>query len=276
MITIRRPATCWQKYWHPRAGIAVPALRDQATSMSTRKQRCPGDERRGCDTVVSSTQPGGRRRSITISPSGPRSATCHLRGRCADAGDTPRRSKLDMKTVQAGHREGRRRRCDPSPPRPSTLDPVAGADQRRWLEWLEEPRLTARRIRRLLLPWAGPVRARTARCYVAALRAAGRLHIRPSYHRNMRPGIHLMWSSTLMDELRGLRPIRSVSCLRRERVVLDIICYRGIEPVEDVLGELTRRALDPSWGDRRQLQSVDKLASRRSLRTWTSVDFTSA
>ena len=94
-----------------------------------------------------------------------------------------RRLKLDVKTV----RRAIGRPAPParvSPPRPSSLDP--------WREpikqWLcEEPRLTAKRIRRLLLPLAGPVAARTVRRYVAELRAAGSSK-EAFVHRSVRPG----------------------------------------------------------------------------------------
>ena len=79
-----------------------------------------------------------------------------------------RRLKLDVKTV----RRAIGRPTPPvrlSPPRPSSLDPW----RERIRQWLcEEPRVTAKRIRRLLLPLAGPVPARTVRRYVAELRAA--------------------------------------------------------------------------------------------------------
>ena len=94
-----------------------------------------------------------------------------------------RRLKLDVKTV----RRAIGRSTPPvrvSPPRPSMLDPwrerVSG-----WLR--EEPRLTAKRIRRLLLPLAGPVPARTVRRYVAGLRAAGSSK-EAFVHRSVRPG----------------------------------------------------------------------------------------
>ncbi len=94
-----------------------------------------------------------------------------------------RRLKLDVKTV----RRAIGRPAPParvSPPRPSSLDP--------WREpikqWLcEEPRLTAKRIRRLLLPLAGPVAARTVRRYVAELRAAGSSK-EAFVHRSVLPG----------------------------------------------------------------------------------------
>ena len=71
-----------------------------------------------------------------------------------------------------------------SPPRPGTLDPW----RKRIKQWLcEEPRLTAKRIRRLLLPMAGPVPARTVRRYVAGLRTAVRLK-EAFVHRSVRPG----------------------------------------------------------------------------------------
>ena len=94
-----------------------------------------------------------------------------------------RRFKLDVKTV----RRAIGRSMPPvrvSPPRPGTLDPW----RERIKQWLcEEPRLTAKRIRRLLLPMAGPVPARTVRRYVAGLRTAVRLK-EAFVHRSVRPG----------------------------------------------------------------------------------------
>ena len=75
--------------------------------------------------------------------------------------------KLDVKTV----RRAICRSPSPvrvSPPRPSALDPW----RERITQWLrEEPKVTAKRIRRLLLPLTRPVPARTVRRYVAGLRA---------------------------------------------------------------------------------------------------------
>ena len=94
-----------------------------------------------------------------------------------------RRLKLDVKTV----RRAVGRPTPPvrvSPPRVSNLDP--------WREqiigWLrEEPRLTAKRVRRLLLPLAGGVAARTVRRYVAVLKAA--VTSKEAFvHRTMPPG----------------------------------------------------------------------------------------
>ena len=69
-------------------------------------------------------------------------------------------------------------------PRPSALDPW----RERITQWLrEEPKVTAKRIRRLLLPLTGPVPARTVRRYVAGLRAA----VAPKeafVHRSVRAG----------------------------------------------------------------------------------------
>ena len=94
-----------------------------------------------------------------------------------------RRLKLDVKTV----RRAISRSTTPvrvSPPRPGTLDPW----RERIRQWLrEEPRLTAKRIRRLLLPMAGPLPARTVRRYVAVLRAAG-TRKEAFVHRSVLPG----------------------------------------------------------------------------------------
>ena len=86
-----------------------------------------------------------------------------------------RQLKLDVKTA----RRAIRRSTPPvrvSPPRPSALDPW----RERITRWLrEEPKVTAKRIRRLLLPLTGPVPARTVRRYVAGLRGVVRRR-RPS------------------------------------------------------------------------------------------------
>ena len=94
-----------------------------------------------------------------------------------------RRLKLDVKTV----RRAIGRSTPPmrvSPLRPSALDPW----RERIRQWLrEEPQLTAKRIRRLLLPLAGPVPARTVRRYVARLKTA----VAPKeafVHRSVLPG----------------------------------------------------------------------------------------
>ena len=94
-----------------------------------------------------------------------------------------RRLKLDVKTV----RRAIGRPTPPvrvSPPRPGTLDPW----RERIKQWLcEEPRLTAKRIRRLLLPMAGPLPARTVRRYVAGLRTAT-TRKEAFVHRSVLPG----------------------------------------------------------------------------------------
>ena len=81
-----------------------------------------------------------------------------------------RRLQLDVKTVRrAVGRPTPLSRV--SPPRVSSLDPWRDRIER----WLREDRkLTAKRIRRLLLPLAGAVSPRTVRRYVAALRRAVR------------------------------------------------------------------------------------------------------
>ena len=94
-----------------------------------------------------------------------------------------RRLQLDIKTV--------RRAVDrPTPPvrvsagRASSLDPWR-EQIKQWLR--EDRRLTAKRVRRLLLPLAGAVSSRTVRRYVAALRRA----VAPQeafVHRSVLPG----------------------------------------------------------------------------------------
>ena len=114
--------------------------------------------------------------------SGPRSRHLHLVERVPKK-EIARRLKLDVKTV----RRAISRSTPPvrvSPPRPGTLDPW----RERIRQWLrEEPRLTAKRIRRLLLPMAGPLPARTVRRYVAGLRTAT-TRKEAFVHRSVLPG----------------------------------------------------------------------------------------
>ena len=94
-----------------------------------------------------------------------------------------RRLQLDVKTV-------RRAVGQPtppvrvSPPRVSSLDPWRDRIE----QWLREDRkLTAKRVRRLLLPLAGAVSPRTVRRYVAALRR--RVTSKEAFvHRSVAPG----------------------------------------------------------------------------------------
>ena len=79
-----------------------------------------------------------------------------------------RRLLLDVKTVRRAL-EQPTPMVPVSPPRVRSLDPW----REQIAQWLDQDRrLTAKRIRRLLLPLAGPVAARTVRRYVATLRAA--------------------------------------------------------------------------------------------------------
>ena len=94
-----------------------------------------------------------------------------------------RRLQLDIKTV-------RRALEQPTPPARASSPRVRSLDP--WREqiaqWLDQDRrVTAKRIRRLLLPLAGPVAARTVRRYVAALKVA--TAPKEGYvHRSVRPG----------------------------------------------------------------------------------------
>ena len=134
--------------------------------LSTRKQRSPGDNRGG--ETRSSRRPSQEDAEVIRMSQWVEVRHLHL-VEGVPKKEIARRLKLDVKTV----RRAIGRPTPPvrvSPPRPSTLAP--------WREqikqWLcAEPRLTAKRIRRLLLPLAGPLPARTVRRYVAGLRAAG-------------------------------------------------------------------------------------------------------
>ena len=98
--------------------------------------------------------------------------------------EVARRLGVNIKTVRRALE-----RCAPtvrqvSARRPSRLDPY-----REQIEvWLrQEPKLTAKRIRRLLIPEAGPIPGRTVRHYLAQLK--GELFPREAYvHRTGLPG----------------------------------------------------------------------------------------
>ena len=94
-----------------------------------------------------------------------------------------RRWKLDFKTV---------RRAIGRPAPPARVSPLRLGALEPWRERIkqglcEESGLTAKRIRRLLLPMAGPVPARTVRRYVAALWAAA-TRKEAFVHRSVRAG----------------------------------------------------------------------------------------
>ncbi|MDD9982362.1 MAG: hypothetical protein OXU81_13565, partial [Gammaproteobacteria bacterium] len=97
-----------------------------------------------------------------------------------------RRLKLDVKTVRRAISQPAPR-ARVSPPRWSRRAPW----RERITQWLrEEPKVTAKRIQRLLLPLIGPVPARTVRRYVAELRAV----VAPKegfVHRSVRRGTTL-------------------------------------------------------------------------------------
>ena len=94
-----------------------------------------------------------------------------------------RRLQLDIKTV-------RRAVEQPTPPVRASSPRVRSLDpwREQTAQWLDQDRrVTAKRIRRLLLPLAGPVAARTVRRSVAARRAA--TSPKEGYvHRSVRPG----------------------------------------------------------------------------------------
>ena len=94
-----------------------------------------------------------------------------------------RRLHLDVKTV---------RRAVDQPTPPERVSPPRACNLDPWREqitqWLcDDPKLTAKRIRRLLLPLAGAVSSRTVRRYVAALRR--RVTSKEAFvHRSVAPG----------------------------------------------------------------------------------------
>ena len=95
-----------------------------------------------------------------------------------------RRFGVDIKTVRRALERSEAPVCRVSPARRCRLDPWRGQIE----AWLREDRkLTAKRIRTLLLPHAGPVSPRTVRQYVARVR--GELFSREAFvHRTHRPG----------------------------------------------------------------------------------------
>ena len=98
-----------------------------------------------------------------------------------------RRLKLDVKTV--------RRAIARSTP-PVRVSPQRVRSLDRWRkqieEWLgDDPRLTAKRVRRLLLPLAGPVSQRTVRRYVTTLKGDMKPTKEAFVHRSTLPGTTL-------------------------------------------------------------------------------------
>ena len=95
-----------------------------------------------------------------------------------------RRLGVDVKTVRRALAQEEARRPRVSPPRGCRLDPHRDRIEA-WLK--EDPKLTAKRIRRLLVPQCGPMPARTVRGYVARVRAE--LFPKEAFvHRTHRPG----------------------------------------------------------------------------------------
>jgi transposase len=95
-----------------------------------------------------------------------------------------RRLGVDVKTVRRVLEQEERRRTRVSPPRGCRLDPHRDRIEA-WLR--EDPKLTAKRIGRLLVPLCGPVPARTVRGYVARVRAEC-FRKEAFVHRTHRPG----------------------------------------------------------------------------------------
>ena len=112
-----------------------------------------------------------------------------------------RRLKLDVKTV-------RRAIGRPTPPVRVSPQRVRSLDswQKQIEEWLrDDRRLTAKRVRRLLLPLAGTVSQRTVRRYVAALKS----EVKPKeafVHRSALPGATMEVEGDEMAQNGGLRP----------------------------------------------------------------------
>ncbi|MHC4137005.1 MAG: IS21 family transposase [Planctomycetota bacterium] len=95
-----------------------------------------------------------------------------------------RRLGVDVKTVRRALEREEQQRPRVSPPRGCRLDPHRDRIEA-WLK--EDPKLTAKRIGRLLVPLCGAVPARTVRRYVARVRAE-RFPKEAFVHRTHRPG----------------------------------------------------------------------------------------
>ena len=154
-----------------------------------------------------------------------------------------RRLKLNVKTV----RDAVDRPTPPvrvSPARASGLDPW----REQIMQWLrEDRRTTAKRIRRLLLPLAGPMSPRTVRRYVAALRAAVTSKSKEAFvHRSVLPGTTYV-DPRVMLSLEGeadqerLLPASWARCTPHNP-------YRESSQSRMSFGELTRLGPDPDWG----------------------------
>ena len=169
-----------------------------------------------------------------------------------------RRLKLDVKTV----RRAISRSTPPvrvSPPRPGTLDPW----RERIRQWLrEEPRLTAKRIRRLLLPMAGPLPARTVRRYVAGLRTAT-TRKEAFVHRSVLPGTTMevdfgeSWVDIAGGAVQGQVPGGDAAVLQR-------VLRQGVPGRADRVAARRHRVGVPLlWGPRGPPRHGQHLAGRQ-------------
>lgn len=164
--------------------------------------------------------------------------------------EVARRLNLDVKTVRRAIAAGSPPLSRAAAPRPSRLDAHRGAIEA-WL--VEEPRISAKRIRRLLEPAAGRMSERTVRHYVAGVR--GRLFSREAFvHRTAIPGDTMeadffeSWAA-LGSELRKVRvfeatlPASNVYFAKAYLVERLECLLDGIACAFRYFGGLTRRAV---------------------------------
>ena len=143
-----------------------------------------------------------------------------------------RRFDLDVKTVRRALERNEAPMCRMSPARGCRLDPWRSEIE----TWLREDRkLTAKRIRTLLLPHAGPVSARTVRQYVARVR--GELFSREAFvHRTHRPGDTMeadfgeSWAvvAEVLRKVKFFVATRMATGLRVIRAPLCAICWEQL------------------------------------------------
>ena len=138
-------------------------------------------------------------------------------------------------------------------------------------QWLrQDRRLTAKRIRRLLLPLAGPVAERTVRWYVARLKAAAApkdVYV----HRSPRPGVTLEvdFGESWAEVAGVLRKVKYVVATLPYSNVYFAKAYRECSSLSGLSG------LSGALGDGRSATRRPALQPRRRLdtrRAWTALE----
>ena len=151
---------------------------------------------------------------------------------------------LDIKTVRRAVAQA----TAPAPARRAVSRPRHLDRWRAQIEqWLrQDRRLTAKRIRRLLLPLAGPVAERTVRWYVARLKAVAALK-EVYVHRSPRPGVTLEvdFGESWAEVAGVLRKVKCVVATLPYRTCMTAKAY-PIERLESLLDSI-QAAFAAQW-----------------------------